>query len=67
MQNKWFSVVMIVYILIISGCASSDDKWIKGEEQNSNNAESAWQQNQHSTQNQERNSSESYWSKEGRY
>ena len=67
MKIKWLSIVMIVFIVMISGCASSDGKWTKGEERNSNNADSAWQQYQHSTQNQEKKSSESYWSKEGRY
>ena len=67
MKIKWLSIVMIVFIVMISGCASSDDKWNKAEEQSSSNTESAWQQNQRSTENQEKKSPESYWSKEGRY
>lgn len=67
MGIKLFSVVMIVFIVMVSGCANSGDKWPKGVAQNSDNTESGWQKNQSSTDDLEKKASKSYWSEESRY
>jgi len=66
MRTKLLNVAMSVFIVMISACVNSGDKWSEDAAKNSDDKESGWQQNQQSSSDQKKASS-SYWNEESRY